>query len=587
MKHSCLLLIIGVIFVAATLLVNIIFMSLTYNESNDINETLAQFFSVPKPPRSSSRKKKNNRSASYMETNNDAPEKQLLIEKYGKEKVMRRNKNIIKRTQNRERAWKGRTEPKAVEAKEEKDNTVGGYKNETIEQIHLVLPPNEIEWIRKRNQLYHEVYNTHEAGDLRRKLDAKAARDPERFDYNETTGFTKYQMDKEGPWLDFLIAGHPKTGTTTLVANLANIAPMKVKDFCVATMPTLLSYINIKWPKQYPEIQDQPDKYIPDRKLQMRGAKCPRFLADASQLLGYGYAYPRTKLIIGMRHPVLWFTSFINMGNVGDLYSRMKICPHYHNIDPITGIPTDVRKDDGEAKSEICLGECRCGIPVCFHRARLHLPLARVGKTPLFSKEERDLLSPGDPDGGENLFNGKLRNPIFVYEQTQMKEDTYWDEVAGFLGLSHIPNAHYKSAHGKGHNKTLCIEYYDEFRAQMMAHSYNVSVWLEEYFLPVGLDPNRPDVVIANPESFRTIIETYKHDPCKRLIRRESDGEYILDPGLGEVQDDGVTPAVLVKYSTKVKACRASYPLTPEEAALRKAQIEKRNEAKKRATLKI
>ena len=560
-------------------------MSSTYNKLNKNNETVEQFISVPQPARSSNRNKKNNRSAN-LETKNEASEKHLFAEKDGKQKAMRRNKNIIKRTKNRERAWEGRNIPKAVEAIEKIDTTVGGYKNETVEQIHLVLPPNEIEWIRKRTQLYHDVYNTKKAGGLRQKLGAKAANDPERFYYNETTGFTKYQMDKEGPWLDFMIAGHPKTGTTTLVANLANIAPMKVKDFCVSGMSPLLSYIFIKWPRDFPEIQDQPDKYIPDQKLQMRGAKCPRFLADSKLLLGYGYAYPKTKLIIGMRHPVLWFTSFFNMGNVGDLYSRMKLCPHYHDIDPITGEPNDVQKHDGEVP-EVCLGECRCGIPVCFHRARLHLPLARVGKTPLSSKEERDLLSPGDPDGGENLFNGKLRNPIFVYEQTQMKEDTYWDEVAGFLGLSHIPNAHYKSAHGKGHNKTLCIEYYDEFRAEMMAHSYNVSVWLEEYFLPVGLDPNRPDVVIANPESFRTIIETYKHDPCKRLIRRESDGEYILDPGLGEVQGDGVTPAVLQKYSSDVKACPASYPLTPEESAHRKAKREKIEKAKNMVALKI
>jgi hypothetical protein len=42
----------------------------------------------------------------------------------------------------------------------------------------------------------------------------KAANDPHRFDYNASTGFTKYQEDKDGPWLDFTIAGHPKCGTT-------------------------------------------------------------------------------------------------------------------------------------------------------------------------------------------------------------------------------------------------------------------------------------------------------------------------------------------------------------------------------------
>eukprot|EP00536_Pseudo-nitzschia_multiseries_P012477 jgi/Psemu1/32202/gm1.32202_g len=459
-----------------------------------------------------------------------------------------------------------------AETKGDPSIAVAQYKNETVEQIHLLLPPSEIEWIRKRTKRFNDFYNTDRETRNRYRQEAKAANDPERYDYNATTGFTKYQMDKEGPWLDFIIAGHPKTGTTTLVANLANIAPMKVKDFCISSMHGLLKYTYNKWPEKFPEIMEKPDQYIPDRTLQLKGSKCPRFISDASLILEFSYAYPRTKLIIGIRHPILWLTSFINMGPVGDLYTRMTICPYYHDINPITGFADRARNSGADPSKEICVGECRCGLPVCFHRARLHLPLARVGKTPLSTKEERDLLSPGDPDGGENLFNGKLRNPIFVYDQTQMKEDSYWDELADFLGVSHIPNAHYHAAHGKGTNKTICTKYYDEYRSKLMAHSYNMSVWLEEYFLPVAVDPNRPDVVVANPESLRAAIETYKHDPCSRLVRRESDGEYILDPSLGEVQEDGVTPAVLVVYSTEKAQCTPHYPPTPEEKERRLEQ---------------
>ena len=72
-------------------------------------------------------------------------------------------------------------------------------------------------------------------------------------------------------------------------------------------------------------------------------------------------------------------------------------------------------------------------------------------------------------------------------------------------------------------------------------------------FLPVGLDENRPDVVIANPDGFREIIQTYKQDPCKRLIRRESDGEFILDPSLFGPE------AKITINSVTVESCKAKY----------------------------
>jgi len=621
MKHSQLLVLLATAFALVTLVVNINFISVTNNGSNDAKNQLLQkpsgisisgakqYFTVAKQEvttdeeehtkndKDSNNKKEeedddddddddddspkvNNRDDDDDDASNDETDSD---ETDGDENALTPNKDESKTTTD-SRIEKLTTEtpptedmpePTKTKATEEEGGdlaTVEQHKNESVDPIHVVLPPSEIEWIRKRTELFLDFYDSNVENFNRHQRSEEAQTDPERFYYNETTGFTKYQEDKEGPWLDFMIAGHPKTGTTTLVANLANIAPMKIKDFCTSTMNGLLRYIYIKWPRDFPEIMEKPDQYIPDRTLQFRGAKCPRFLSDASLLLTYGYAYPKTKLIIGIRHPVLWLTSFINMGHVGNLYSRMSLCPHYNKIDPITGVPLGYRSND--PSHETCMGECRCGLPICFHRARLHLPLARVGKTPLATKEERDLLSPGDPDGGDNMFNGRLRNPIFVYEQTQMKEDSYWDELAAFLGVSHIPNAHYRAAHGKGHNKTLCIEYYDEYRARLMAHSYNMSVWLENYFLPVATDPDRPDVVVPNPESLRAAVESYKHDPCGRLIRRESDGEYILDPSLGEVQEDGVTPAVVKVHSAGVQMCTPTYPLTPEQQAKRKATRE-------------
>lgn len=429
-------------------------------------------------------------------------------------------------------------------------------EEEMFRPIELLMPQKDIDWIRRRNKTFHEVYFTRDEQVLRDRRWKSALLDPNKHQINATTGYTNYDEDKDRVWIDFLIAGHPKTGTTTLVANLAKVAPMKVKDFCAPKPSTILNFVVRKWPVKFPEIMDGPNKYVSDKSLMLVGSKCPQFIGNPELLSRYTLSHPRMKLIIGIRHPVEWFNSFIRMGHKGNLYKLTKICPHYANIDPISGIPGGLGWDNPVKRQEMefCINECRCGLPICLHRARLHIALARVGKTAL-SSTERNLLAPGDPDGGENLFDAQTKNPIFVYDQAQMKEDSYWDELAGFMGLNYIPNEHYHSARGAQVNTTLCTPFYDQLRSTIMEHSYNMSVWLEEYFLPVGLDPNRPDVTIANPGTFRKLIQTYKIDPCGRLVRNERDGKYVLDSSLWV----GNHPTNFDLHAHEVEPCRPKF----------------------------
>jgi hypothetical protein len=43
-----------------------------------------------------------------------------------------------------------------------------------------------------------------------------------------------------------------------------------------------------------------------------RGYKAPRDITSVNALRAFGRYFPHTKLIIGVRHPVLWFQSFYN-----------------------------------------------------------------------------------------------------------------------------------------------------------------------------------------------------------------------------------------------------------------------------------
>jgi hypothetical protein len=344
--------------------------------------------------------------------------------------------------------------------------------------------------------------------------------------------------------------GNPKCGTTTLIANLQRIAPIRAIDFCVGVTQTLRnSYI--EWPSN-PKYTKEVITNMGGNSTHnnwLRGSKCPRFL-NQNFLLGFSALLPKTKLIIGIRHPIDWYTSFWNMngGNAQNPKSNMEniqICPC--PVDPQTGIrPKKCPLIKGH-ENELCWGECRCGSTLCLHRSRLHLPLARLGKTSL-SKEERQWLAPDDDDGGINLFNANITNPIFLYDLKQMKNDDYWNDLASFLGVSHIPNEEYRGSHGlrdrdKQQQRDLCGNEHDYFRSLIMKYSYELSMWLQLYFIPQtttaasNSNSNRnSDVTIAggggnsniNVTNFINIVESYKYDPCQRLIRRDSDGIYVL-----------------------------------------------------------
>jgi hypothetical protein len=158
-----------------------------------------------------------------------------------------------------------------------------------------------------------------------------------------------------------------------------------------------------------------------------------------------------------------------------------------------------------------------------------------------------------------------------------MKEDSYWEELADFLRVSHIPNTKYHGS--KGHeesHKDLCHPEYDAFRSVMMPYSYELSVWLQKYLVPVARDPTRHDVVIPNIDQFVKVVETYKQDPCGRLIRLESNGAYMLDPKFGAILPPP-KPSTIMKLRKNVnavkllgtKAKRAKRP-TPSEVFAQK-----------------
>ena len=116
--------------------------------------------------------------------------------------------------------------------------------------------------------------------------------------------------DSEGPILDFIIAGFPKCGTSAMMKYLATVTTMPPgEDVCTPISNTIYySYIN--WSRKY---GNGAHNYTDDKPL--RGNKCPKYIENTN-LDDIGKKLPKSKLIVGIRHPVLWFQSFINMVRV-------------------------------------------------------------------------------------------------------------------------------------------------------------------------------------------------------------------------------------------------------------------------------
>lgn len=295
-------------------------------------------------------------------------------------------------------------------------------------------------------------------------------------------------------------------------ANLGYLSPMPIADVCTP-LPQTVWYAYKSWPNKY----NSTNNILNQTKI-LRGTKCPQNVAWDGLLHDFSTYLPQTLLIIGIRHPIHFFQSFWNM-MADHKFSSTR-----------TKTPYDLMEHCSENNPN-----CQMSCPgkrtmLCLHKTRFHLPLARLGKT-LLSHDERELLAPNDKDGGMKLSNYNIQNPIFIYEMNQLQEEDMWDELATLLKVPYIPHDIYKgdkdSRTSSEYRIDLCEAQYDDFRAAILPHAYNMSKWFCEYLVPVAKDDSRNDVIIANPDSFCELVKKYGNDPCNRLIRIDN-GTYVL-----------------------------------------------------------
>ena len=262
----------------------------------------------------------------------------------------------------------------------------------------------------------HTHYPSRELQDWRRKRVSKNVY-VTFFNIDESELLPK--ADRVGPILDFAIAGFPKCGTTAMMKVLTTVSTMPIKDVCTPVKNTIYySYIN--WANEFGNGAHNFTEGKP-----LKGSKCPRWL-EGPDLDDFGEKLPKTNLIVGIRHPVLFFQSFTNQlyhGNGSDI-------DEFVNKKRLENKMSDNHK-------------CKHAQLVCVARSPFHLSLARLGKT-LLGPEERDLLSAElyqsqrrfnntsaklnkfpTPMNNTNTSIFGIPNNIFLFDSSQGKEDTF------------------------------------------------------------------------------------------------------------------------------------------------------------------
>jgi len=290
--------------------------------------------------------------------------------------------------------------------------------------------------------------------------------------------------------LDFAIVGFPKCGTSSIMYHLKNHSQIDIfgDERC-----------DLAYNKQVLLSQDL---YQNMSHKKCHGLKCPMDLESTGlSLRNYHQFFPRTRFLVGIRHPVLWFESFYNFR----IHNGFSLPP-----------PTQL------------IGRCRKKMKnVCTFRGNFHLFLANLGKTRVHQNpKELDLFDQIAQRSLKPMDDATVNRRVFLYEVTQLSDanrtQQFLTDLQQYLGLTQPfvnpmvwfrPGVQHtsKEQRDKVQNQKIdiCDRQYNHLRQVLMEQAINSSTWIAEYFVKV------PSVTVSSPDYFvKTLMARWKRDPC-------------------------------------------------------------------------
>ena len=290
--------------------------------------------------------------------------------------------------------------------------------------------------------------------------------------------------------LDFAIIAHAKTGTTFLQSTW------------------WAAHDEIRMPRK--ECRLMPQEGGPAKVVQLMhtlrnetassssssshviyGYKNPQDINRPRALVHFRDYFPKTKLIVGLRHPVWWFQSFYNY--------RIKRGGTLPPAESLVGV---------------CTAE---SLDVCTDNGNFHANLASLGLTNRSSARERELLS--TKVQLRRALRPPLPNPIFLYEQSQLDAgrdaeaaEALRQDLSAFLGLHRTPLPPLTRSYEPPDHATfsICDARYAALRRELVRIGEAAAHWILEFFLPL------PTVYASskNPGDLERLLLKWGTDPC-------------------------------------------------------------------------
>lgn len=251
-----------------------------------------------------------------------------------------------------------------------------------------------------------------------------------------------------------------------------------------------------------------------------RGYKSPLDLTMPHITQQIAELFPKTKLIVGIRHPIRWYESLYNFRVQN--WNRPEPFPEPHDL----------------------IGACRASSHnTCTQKGEFAIFLRNLGLTPtakasiegwprLFDEEkvkqvrfERILHKAAKI---KYLKATPLPNPVFLFEINQLHEENatrkkaFRKDLSEFLGLppdqplpSDIPHSKpgrqwspKLQAEKEASKIDICKDEYVDVRRVLLRQARTTALWLRRVMLPTGR------VRVSTPEHFDKLLDSWMVDPC-------------------------------------------------------------------------
>lgn len=243
-----------------------------------------------------------------------------------------------------------------------------------------------------------------------------------------------------------------------------------------------------------------------------RGYKAPADVTQKHVLKQLKDYFPKTGLIVGIRHPVWWFQSLYNFRT--------------QNF----GLDTQLPHPDE------LIGKCTASRHnTCTFKGDFAFHLYKLGKTdfehPTDLERQIQERWPSSNNNSSKIHADPVRTPnkVLLFEMSQLsstdpaKMDRFRSGVKDFVGLQQdMPPVPHRIPGKKFDNETqtiknqrkiqICDEAYVVTRKHLVELSVQTYHWLFESFL------QSPDVVVSDQRDFEEAMRPWLSDPCDTLL---------------------------------------------------------------------